>query len=110
MSDLVLRFPRAAQSSRIRIAAGGLDRLGAFTRGVTGAGRVVVVSDVRVAALYAPRALASLRRAGIAAELVAVPRGEHSKRVATLDRLWAAFAALGLGRRDAVIALGGGVV
>jgi len=50
MSDLVLRFPRAAQSSRIRIAAGGLDRLGAFTRGVTGAGRVVVVSDVRVAA------------------------------------------------------------
>jgi len=110
MSDLVLRFPRAAQSSRIRIAAGGLDRLGAFTRGVTGAGRVVVVSDVRVAALYAPRALASLRRAGIAAELVAVPRGERSKRVATLDRLWAAFAALGLGRRDAVIALGGGVV
>jgi len=85
MSDLVLRFPRAAQSSRIRIAAGGLDRLGAFTRGVTGAGRVVVVSDVRVAALYAPRALASLRRAGIAAS--ASPRsigcGRRSPRSAS---------------------------
>src|SRR5262249_43563981 len=44
------------------------------------------------------------------ATLLAVPHGERSKSPATLERLWNAFSALELGRRDAVIALGGGVV
>ena len=38
----------------------------------------VVVSDARVASLYGGRALRSLRRAGIATDLVRIPRGERS--------------------------------
>ncbi|OGF16998.1 MAG: 3-dehydroquinate synthase [Candidatus Eisenbacteria bacterium RBG_16_71_46] len=109
-ADLKLRFPARAAASRIRIAPGGLDRLGAFTAGVTGARRAALVSDTRVAGLYGARALRSLRRAGLDAELVTVPPGERSKSVAALERLWRRFGAIGLGRRDCVVALGGGVI
>ena len=110
MADLILRFARERAISRIQIAPGALDRIGTFARRVVPARNAAVVSDERVAALYGARALVALRRAGVDATLVTVPHGERSKRGATLEKLWAEFAALGLGRRDAVIALGGGVV
>jgi 3-dehydroquinate synthase len=49
-----------------------------------------------------------LADAGTAAHLVDVPRGEAAKDVAVLQRLWAEFAAAGLSRSDAVVAVGGG--
>jgi 3-dehydroquinate synthase len=70
----------------------------------------VLVSDARVAALYATRALHSLERAGIPATLVTVPPGERAKSPLQLARLWKWLAALQIERRDAVVALGGGVV
>ena len=110
MPDLLMRFPREGATSRVHVADGALERVGVFTRRVTASRRVALVSDERVAALYAERALGALRRAGIAATLIAVPHGERSKSTATLARLWSAFAALGLGREGAVVALGGGVI
>ena len=45
-----------------------------------------------------------------AARLVAsIPSGERHKNVGTVSSLWSAFAAAGLGRRDRVAAVGGGV-
>ena len=79
MADLLLRYPPAPAVSRVRIARGSLSRLGAFTRSLTGAPRVVLLSDTRVAALYAAAARRSLGRAGVRAELVRVPAGERSK-------------------------------
>jgi len=70
----------------------------------------VLVSEPRVAALYAMRTLAALRRAGLAASLVSVPTGEPAKRARHLARLWDAFGELGIGRGDLVVALGGGAV
>jgi 3-dehydroquinate synthase len=110
MADLLLRYPPTHARSRVRILRGGLQNLGAFTRVVTGAQQVVLVSDVRVANLYAGPALRSLRRAGLAADLVRVPRGERTKNPRRLVALWERCAALGLSRRDAIVALGGGVV
>jgi 3-dehydroquinate synthase len=107
---IVLRTPGSPTSSRIRIARGALAGLGRFTRERTGARRAVVVSDGRVSRLYGARAVRALRRAGVQATLLVVPAGERSKRVDRLERLWISFARIGLGRRDAVIALGGGVV
>jgi len=89
---------------------GGLDRLGRHVRAAGLGRRAVVVSDATVAALYAPRALASLARAGVTADLIAFPPGERSKTLATAGRLFQQFAALALDRETAVIALGGGVV
>ena len=110
MADLLLRYPAPRVTSRIHVAPGALDRLGAFTRRVTSARHAVLVTDERVAALYGGRARAALERGGVATTLLAVPHGEPSKSAATLERVWRAFSALELGRRDAVVALGGGVV
>jgi len=108
--DLVIRYPGQGAASRVRVARGGLDRLGAFTRSTTGARRVALVSDATVAALYAPSALRSLGRAGIRASLLTLPAGERTKSPRQLARLWELLAALELDRTDAVVALGGGVV
>src|SRR5689334_16111164 len=110
MADLVLRLPPRAATSRIRIARGALDGLGAFVRATSAATRVALVTDTRVEALYGARARRSRARAGIAAVTLRLPPGEAAKSPATLARLWRAFAAAGLGRGDAVVALGGGVV
>jgi 3-dehydroquinate synthase len=107
---LTIRYPALRASSRVHLAPGALDALGPLTRRATGAARVVVVSDARVARLHGGRALRSLRRAGLATDLVLVPRGEHAKRPEVVLRLWARLSALGLSRRDAIVALGGGAV
>ncbi len=67
--------------------------------------RRVVVSDRRVASLYG-EALA--RRLG--AQLVVFPGGERTKTPSTVTALHRAFASETLGRRDLVVALGGGIV
>jgi 3-dehydroquinate synthase len=109
-ADLQITYPASRVHSRVRVRRGALEDLGALTRRATGASRAVVVSDARIALLYGGRALRSLRRAGVAAELLIIPRGERAKRPPVLARLWERLAALGLGRRDVLVALGGGVV
>ncbi|HYM80261.1 MAG TPA: 3-dehydroquinate synthase [Candidatus Limnocylindria bacterium] len=109
-ADLVLRFPGHRARSRVRIRRGALADLGSVARRLPGGRRAALVSDATVAALHGERALASLRRAGLAAELVTVPVGERTKRPLQLARLWEELKALEIGRRDLVVALGGGVV
>lgn len=75
-----------------------------------GARAAALVADERVAALYGERALASLRGAGLRADLVTVPPGEGSKSYAGLERVCDAILAQRIERRDLVVALGGGVV
>jgi 3-dehydroquinate synthase len=106
---LTLRYPGRGVISRVFVEPGGLDRMGARVR-MLGVRRAVMVSEPRVAALYAPRALASLEKAGVDATLVCVPTGEAAKTARQLSRVWEQFARLGLGRGDLVIALGGGAV
>ena len=108
--DLLLDYPGHATRSRVRIAAGALKTLGAFTREVTHARRVVLVTDTRVLALYGAAAKRALRAVGLAVDVVEVPVGERAKRAAILEQVWEAFATFGLTRADAVVALGGGVV
>lgn len=63
------------------------------------AGRRAVV-DGNVAKIYGDR---------LANPLAVVPSGEANKTVSTVCLLWRAFASAGLGRSDAVVAVGGGV-
>src|SRR5262245_20498416 len=109
-ADLRIRYPARGAISRVRFAHGALETLGSLTRRATGVSRVAVVTDARVAGLHGGRALKSLRRAGVAADLVLVPRGEGAKRPEVALRLWRRLAALGFTRRDGVVALGGGSV
>ncbi len=108
--DLSLSYPQPPLVSRIRIRSGALDELGDFTLRCTGAQQVVLVTDSHVGPRYGSRATRALKRAGIRATAVQVPAGERSKSERQLQRLWSVFAASGLTRQGAVVALGGGVV
>src|SRR5262249_23231872 len=82
---LLARYPARPTHSRIVIARGSLPRLGALVRAVTRARRVAVVSDATVARLHGGPAMRSLRRAGLTAALVRVPRGEPAKSAHQLE-------------------------
>ena len=60
-----------------------------------------VVADATVASLWA-------EKLGID-PIATIPSGERHKTIGTVTSLWGAFARAGLGRRDTVAALGGGV-
>ena len=116
--SLTIRYAGSQVSSRVSFDPGGLDRLGALLgeprtrRGgeVRSPRRAVLISEPRVAGLYARRALISLRSGGLAVTLLTVPTGERAKSAHQLVRLWDAFAQRQLGRGDLVIALGGGAI
>jgi len=71
--------------------------------------RYFVVADDRVAGIYGQSLLDSLAAAGLPARLLSFPAGEASKNLTTIAELSSQLARLGVDRKDALIALGGGV-
>ena len=72
--------------------------------------KIGLVTDAHVAPLHANAMLAALRHQGADAKLHVVPAGESSKSWTQAGALCEALLADGLGRRDVLIAMGGGVV
>ncbi|OGL61061.1 MAG: 3-dehydroquinate synthase [Candidatus Tectomicrobia bacterium RIFCSPLOWO2_12_FULL_69_37] len=106
----MVRVAFGERSYTIWIGASALRRLGETARACFPGGRALVVSDRNVARRYGPLALASLRKSGIRAEILAVPAGERSKSLAQLSRIFDRLAALQLDRGCGLVALGGGVI
>lgn len=73
-------------------------------------GRVAVVSNTTVAPLYAETLLDGLSEAGYEPVLLTVPDGEDYKTLDTVRTLYDGLLEAGMGRKNAVISLGGGVV
>jgi 3-dehydroquinate synthase len=97
------------RSYDIVIGPGAVCLLGAAVR-AEGVDRVVLIADAAVERSHAAAAEASLRAAGVAASMLAVPAGEASKSVAEAARLWNELARLAVDRRTGIVAVGGGVV
>lgn len=97
------------RSYPIIIAAGLMADIGRDLKERALAKRYVVVADDRVAELFWDPLLESLRKADIAAELLTFPHGEINKNLTTIADLASRLAQLGVDRKDALIALGGGV-
>ncbi|HYV86831.1 MAG TPA: 3-dehydroquinate synthase [Patescibacteria group bacterium] len=74
------------------------------------AGRYVLVTDTNLAPVQGRRLLGSLRRRGLATDLVTLPAGERHKSRRTRDALEDRLIDLGADRATALVALGGGVV
>jgi len=104
-----LQVGLGARSYPILIEGGILDRVGAYLAAHPAGARYGVISDETVAGYYGERLLAGLAEAGIAAELVTFPAGEAQKHLGTVERLARELVRRGFDRRDALIALGGGV-
>jgi 3-dehydroquinate synthase len=94
----------------VHIGRGILPSLGEVVTGQTRAKRVLVVTQEPVARHYLDTVASSLRDHGIDVHVATVPDGEAAKSPAVLQDLWSTCAAVPLERRDAIIALGGGVV
>ena len=88
------------------VEAGVLARAGDYIR----APKLALISDAKVAPLYAETVKKSLEAAGSQVFLYTVPATEDSKSLGTLEKLLSRLAQDGFNRQSAVVALGGGVV
>ncbi len=99
-----------ARSYDILVGAGLLNEAGALMKPLLQRSRVVVVTDETVARLHLPALEASLDRAAIARQTIALPPGEATKEFAPLERLLDRLLEAKIERSTAILALGGGVV
>lgn len=72
--------------------------------------KVAVLTDDVVMALHGGELLAALDGAGIDVQASVLPAGERSKCVEQACRAWDWLAASSIGRRDVLLAFGGGVI
>ena len=99
-----------ALSYEVLIGSGLLAGLPAMLRDRFGAVKCGIVTDTAVAAHHLAPLEAELKSSGVHAGTVVVPSGESSKSFGQLASLCEALLAMGLERRDIVLALGGGVI
>jgi 3-dehydroquinate synthase len=97
------------RSYPILIQAGQLGLIGADLAERNIAKRYVIVADDYVAALFGAQLQESMAAARLDCDVLTFPRGEASKHLATVAALASRLAQLGIDRKDALIALGGGV-
>lgn len=74
------------------------------------ASRIFVVTVPPVRKRWGSKLVSSLRSSGFAPQVIPMPDGEPTKRLATVEALADKLARLGADRKAVVIALGGGVV
>jgi 3-dehydroquinate synthase len=106
----VLTVNLGENSYDILIGSATLSSLGRVCaeRGLSG--RVAVISNPRVADLYAGQVRMSLAESGNQVTQILIPDGEEHKNAATLNRVYDELIDAGLDRNSFVVALGGGVV
>jgi 3-dehydroquinate synthase len=74
------------------------------------ASRIFVVTVPPVRKRWGSKLVSSLKASGFTAHVIAMPDGEPTKRLATVEALAEKLAHLGADRKAVVIALGGGIV
>ena len=106
----MITVPLGERTYPIHIGSGMLDCLGAHTLEALGEVSVAVVTDDNVAPLYLDRAVKSLENAGLRVCAITLPHGESTKSLDQLAKLYTFLSESRITRRDAVVALGGGVI
>src|ERR1700694_4051196 len=106
---------RTTSSSSLRsasLADGELNASSFFASTSTrpAASRVFVVTVPPVRKRWGSKVVKSLKAGGFTPQMIPMPDGEPSKRLATVEALADRLARLGADRKAVIIALGGGVV
>lgn len=105
-----LHVDLGARSYDVHVGQGLLARAGELIAAFAPAKRVFIVTDQNVARLHRPALLASLDAAGLKNWTVTLPPGEATKSFQGLELLCRHLLQAGIGRKDLVIAFGGGVI
>jgi 3-dehydroquinate synthase len=98
------------RSYEIVLGTGILHQIGEVMKSMEVSGKTAVVSNTTVFPLYGAPVVDSMKDAGFEAFPVILPDGEEYKNLDVLTRLYDELLGIGLDRKSAVIALGGGVV
>ncbi|MCC2976368.1 3-dehydroquinate synthase [Sphingomonas sp. PL-96] len=101
--------PLGPRSYDVVVEAGLLAHAGTLLAPIANGRPMPIVADEAVTP-HLDTLRGSLAAAGIASEAIVLPAGEGSKSWATLEVLMDRLLALGVERRDHIIALGGGVI
>ncbi len=109
-SSIIVPVPLENSPYEILIGSGILAETGDLASKVINTCRCVLISDEIVSALHASKVLQSLLSTGFDPHLLTVPAGEASKSMVVAADLCDRMIQLGLDRKSAVFALGGGVV
>lgn len=104
-----LRVELGERAYPIHIGENLLDSAPLYAPHVAGR-RAAVVTDEKVAPLYADRLERALSLAGARVQRIVLPDGESHKSWQVLDRIFAALLQAEADRRTVIVALGGGVV
>jgi shikimate kinase / 3-dehydroquinate synthase len=106
------RLPVALSTASYEVVVGSdlLRRAGVLLAPVLPQKRCVVITDEPVGRLHLPTLLAALAEAGFEAQAITVAAGETSKGLETFAEVVDGLLDIGVERRTAVLALGGGVV
>lgn len=94
----------------IVIERGVLGQAGQWLSQIWQAQKLVIVTDNRVAALYAEKVKLSLEAAGFETYVFDFLEGEASKNLRTVNKVYEFLVKVGMTRSDGIVALGGGVV
>lgn len=105
-----ISVPLGQRAYPVHIERGLIDCIGAHLCEAAGNCSAAIVTDDHVAPLYLARVEASLASAGVRCQSIILPHGEKTKCLARLSELYDFLCAAKITRKDAVIALGGGVV
>ncbi len=89
---------------------GGLGRLARYLKPLQLPPRLFIITDTNLQRLYAPSLLSGLAEAGYEPHLYAVAPGEASKSLEQLSAIYDWLVEQRAERREAIVALGGGVV
>lgn len=92
------------------LSAGAMKEAGRLWRSRGREGKIVLITDSNVANLFLGPVETAFTRAGFAVKAIVVDAGEEAKNLAEATRLYSELFRMQTRRRDAVCALGGGVV
>lgn len=98
------------RSYEILIQAGLLNQLGDICRGLGFSDRIAIITNPIVHGLYGRLVQRVLKRAGFSCTTVLLPDGERAKSMTWMGKILDELVAKRFERRDALLALGGGVV
>ena len=102
--------PLTAHPYEVFIGKGLLTEIGEYTTPIVAPCRCVVITDENVAANHAGILMESLGRSGFDPQLLVIPAGEQSKSMSEASKLCDRMIEVGIDRKGAVFALGGGVI
>lgn len=94
----------------IYIGAEILPKIGELSLRFSLSGRGALITNPVVGPLYSQQVISSFERAGITLTCLEIPDGEEYKSLQVAGQLYDRLLPLGLDRRSAIVALGGGVI